>query len=180
MRRIALVLLLLTMVAGTAAFADAQAARGGRGPAAALVAPAKLVALLPTVPGWTKGEPDSEVITTGVTMVVARVSYDKGDLSMSLEITDTLASPMLMMAYTAMTSAASTTGKTIEGVTGKTITVAGFPGVEAWDSKEKVADVIVAVNGRFIVKASLSDAKDTSAPRAAVEAVDLKALAALK
>jgi hypothetical protein len=159
--------------------AEPQAARG-RGVSGPPVAPEKLEALLPKLPGWERGEPSSEVMAIGPGMSVARVQFDKGDLSMTLEITDTLANPMLMGPWAMLAGTATPAGRTVEGVTAKTFPIGGFTGIEVWDSKEKAADAIVVVNGRFVVKASLSDAKDTSAPRAAVEAVNFKALAVLK
>jgi hypothetical protein len=144
------------------------------------VAPEKLEALLPVVKGWQKGQSDSETMNVGIVMSVARVSYEKGDLGVSLEITDTLGNAMLMGPVQTMLSSATPAGKTVDGVTAKTFAVGGFTGVEVWDSKEKVADAIVAVGGRFLVKASQSDARDTTAVRAVVEVVNLKALADLK
>jgi hypothetical protein len=168
------------MVSSAAGFATPQAARGGRGTPATPVAPAKFVALLPTIPGWTKGQPDSEVINIGMVMSTARVSYEQGDLSLSMEIIDTLANPMLMGSFMSMMMGAGQTQVKTETGWARGITIAGFPGAEVWDNETKTADVLVVLNGRFVVKAGVSGMKDTTVARQAVEAVDLKALAALK
>ncbi len=152
-------------------------ARGAAGPP---VAPARLIALFPTVAGWTKGEPDGEVMTAGLTMSVARVRYEKGDLSLAMEITDTLSDPQLMGPVMSGIQAAGAGKRKTETGWARAVTIGGFPGAEVWDDESTAADVMVIVNGRFVVRARVSDVKDTSAARMAVEAVDLKAVAALK
>lgn len=176
----ALALFFIAAIAATTVAAELPQVARGRGASGSPVAPEKLQALLPTLAGWTRGEPDGEVLNLGMTMSVARVSYEKGDLSMTLEITDTLANQQLMGPFAgAMVKVGGQKQKTETGWA-RGITLAGFPGAETWEDNIRTATVVVIVNGRFVVKADLADAADTSAPRAAVEAVNLKALAALK
>jgi hypothetical protein len=145
----------------------------------AVVAPAKLVALLPAIPGWTKGEPKGEAMNMGtMTLSMARVSYEKDDSSIKLEITDTVFNQMILGPFSSMMKAGFSE-KTSAGWR-KSVTIGGFPGLESWDAEQKSADVVTAVAGRYLVKASATEVADTSTARKAVEAVDLKALAALK
>jgi hypothetical protein len=143
-----------------------------------LIAPDKLVALLPQVPGWTKGEPSSESVTTGIMMSVARVSYEKGDSNISLEIMDTAMNQMLIAPFTMILQSgyAETSGKGYR----KGATIKGFPGIESWDPEGPSANVVVLVAERFLVNASGSGVSDANATRKVVEAVDLTALAGLK
>lgn len=160
---------------------DAQTARGRGAGVTTPVAFEKLVALLPAIAGWTKGEPEGEVTNMGaLTMSVGRADYEKGDLSLTLEITDTLANQMLMGPFMAGLNAAGTTKTKTESGWAQKVTIGGFPGVEVFDSEDKRADVMVILDGRFVVRAQISDVQDTAAAKAAVEAVNLRALAALK
>ena len=154
----------------------------GRGAAATAPVPfEKLVALLPAIPGWTKQEPSGEVTNMGpLTMSVGRADYEKGDLSLEIEITDTLANQMLMGPFMAGLNAAGTARTKTESGWAQKVTIGGYPGTEVYDTEEKRADVMVILDGRFVVRAQISDVPDTAAAKAAVEAVNLKALAALK
>jgi hypothetical protein len=62
----------------------------------------KLVALLPEPTGWTRSKPRGEQMSMGVSMSKAEASYEKGESSVRLEITDSsfnqlLLAPMSMM-----------------------------------------------------------------------------------
>ena len=115
-----------------------------------------------------------------LTMSVARVDYEKGDLSLQLEITDTLANQMLMGPFMAALNAAGTARTKTESGWAQKVTIGGYPATEVYDTEDKRADVVVILDGRFTVRAQISDVPDTAAAKAAVEAVNLKALAALK
>ena len=159
----------------------AQVARGRGAVGTTPVAHEKLVALLPAIAGWTKGEPEGELQKMGpLTMSVGRVDYEKGDLSLSLEITDTLANQMLMGPFMSGLMAAGTGKTKTESGWAQKVSIGGFPGVESFDSEDKRADVMVILDGRFVVRAQISDVPDTAVAKAAVEAVNLKALASLK
>jgi len=159
----------------------AQTARGRGAAATTPVAREKLIALLPTIAGWTKGEPEGTVLNVGaMPMSVGRVDYEKGDLSLRLEITDTLANQMLMGPFMAGLNAAGAARKKTESGWVQKVTIGGYPGTEVYDTEDKRADVMVILDGRFVVRATISDVPDTAAAKAAVEAVNLKALAALK
>jgi hypothetical protein len=144
-----------------------------------LVAPEKLVALLPQLPDWPRGEASTDTITTGMTMRVVRVSYEKGDTTINLEIIDTAKNQMTLTGLTMVMKEGNVVDTSGKGYR-KSITVAGHPGVESWDPEGPTADIMVIVADRFLVKASASDVKDTTTPRQLIDAVDYKALAALK
>ena len=160
---------------------EAQTARGRGAAGTTPVAHEKLVALLPAMAGWTKGEPEGETTKMGpLTMSVGRADYEKGDLSLTVEITDTLANQMLMGPFMTMLTVAGTGKTKTESGWAQKVTIGGYPGTEVYDTDDKRADVMVILDGRFVVRASISDVPDTAAAKAAVEAVNLKALAALK
>lgn len=144
-----------------------------------VVAPEKLVPFLPQLAGWTRGEPETESLTVGMTMSTARVSYQKGDDSFSLDIIDTGGNQMTMQAMTMATKGAGHTESDAKGYR-KTFAFAGQPGVEAWDAESSTADALLIVAGRYLVSSKVSGVKDTALARKVIEAVDVKALAALK
>jgi hypothetical protein len=143
-----------------------------------VVAPEKMVPLLPQLAGWTRGEPDSQTITMGMPMSTTQVSYQQGDDSLNLSIIDTGGNQMTLKAMTMATGGAYAE-KDAKGYR-KTFVFAAQPGVESWDAESSTADVLLIVAGRYLVKSNASGVKDTALAKQLVEAVDIKALAALK
>lgn len=150
----------------------------GKMPSGPVVSADKLVSVLPELPGWEKGEPKSETVTAGMTMTLASVEYSKGDSSIRLEISDSSANQLLLAPYIALTKT-NVSERTDNGYR-KTVTVGGSPGFEEWDGPGNSAEVMVIVGGRFVVKAKSYSVPDATSTRQAVEAVDARALAALK
>jgi hypothetical protein len=151
---------------------------GGRTASPALVPYERLVPLLPQLTGWTREAPDGETTTAPMPMSVARANYQKGESTMSVEIIDTALSRMLVTPFTMMTHAGfyQKNGKGYD----KAATVAGFPGVESWYPEDgATANVVVIVGDRYLVKANATGVTDPTPARGALEAIDLKALAAM-
>lgn len=137
-----------------------------------------LQALLPDMPGWTKGEPKGETETVGVSMSRVHVDYDKGESTLSFEIMDStmnqaLLGPAMALAKTGYSE------QTSEGFK-KGTAVGGFPGVEEWTTVSKRGVVTAIVGGRFIATVTGEGVPDIDTVRKALEAMDLKKLAALK
>jgi hypothetical protein len=137
----------------------------------------QLQALLPSLPGWTRGEPTGETVTEGVAISRTQANYDKGDGSLSLEIMDSSMNQALLAPMMAMLKPGYDQ-RTVEGYK-KATTIGGFPGAEEWTVVSKHGVVTAVVNERFFATAT-GDGVDIDTVRKAVEAIDLKKLAALK
>lgn len=137
-----------------------------------------LQALLPDLPGWTKGEPKGETETVGVSISRVQVDYEKGDSTLSFELMDSsmnqaLLAPMAALVKTGISE------RTSDGYK-KGTTVGGLPGTEEWTSTSKRGVVTVIAGGRFFATVTGEGVPDIETVRKAVEAIDLKKLAALK
>ena len=91
---------------------------------------------------------------------------------------DSSLNQMLTSAFL-MGAKAGVVEKTADGYT-KGTTVAGFPAVESWTPAAKNGELGLLVGGRYLVKVNGSTVPDVETIRKAVEAIDLKKLAALK
>ena len=137
-----------------------------------------LAALLPNVPGWEKGDANGEQSEMmGMTFSRAEAEYNKGDVNVRLEITDTALIQGMLMPFTMMSSGLNE--KTAEGYRRGT-TVAGHPGWEEWENQTKNGDVNVLVAGRFIVHASGYDLPSMDPVKEIIAALPAARLAALK
>lgn len=137
-----------------------------------------LVALLPSVPGWERGDVNGEQSEMmGMTFSRAEAEYNKGDVNVRLEITDTALIQGMLMPFTMMSSGLNE--KTAEGYRRGT-TVAGHPGWEEWENQTKNGDVNVLVAGRFIVHASGYDLPSMDPLKEIISALPAARLAALK
>ena len=150
----------------------------GSGPAAGLtlVPHTTLETYLPALPGWTfEYQPRGDTDTAeGYARI--QVNYARGENGMSIEIVDTMKNPNVLdplPATLASDAAAQQAGLT-------RTTVGGFPGVQEWTPEPRNGEVTVLLSDRFVVKAVGSTVPDLATIRAAVEAVDLKKLAAVK
>ncbi len=137
-----------------------------------------LVALLPNVAGWEKGDVNGEQSEMlGMTFSRAEAEYNKGDVNIRLEITDTALIQGMLMPFTMMSTGLNE--KTAEGYRRGT-TVNGHPGWEEWQIQEKNGDVNVLVAKRFIVHASGYDLPNIDVVKEIIAAVATAQLAALK
>ncbi len=114
----------------------------------------------------------------GISISHVQANYEQGDASLSFEILDSSNGSMLLAPFNMM-ARAGYVEKTSEGYT-KATTIAGLPGVESWTTADKNGDVAVLVGGRYLLKVSGSTVPDVETIRKALEAVDLKKLAALR
>lgn len=138
-----------------------------------------LLPFLPDMPGWTKGEPKGETDNAmGINVSRVQVDYDKGESTMSFEIMDSSMNPAILTPFT-MAAKAGLEERTAEGYTKSTM-VAGYPAVEEWTPEAKNGSVGLLVGGRYLVKVTGSTVADVETIRKAVQAVDLRKLAALK
>jgi len=138
-----------------------------------------LVALVPTVTGWTRGEVSgSRDEMMGMSFSRAEAEYTKGNVTIRLEILDTALIPMMVMPFS-MAASGSLNEKSAEGYKRGT-TVNGSPGWEEWTNDGKNGDVNVLVAGRFLVHGSGSDLPGFEPIREIMAAVPMARVAALK
>ncbi len=137
----------------------------------------KLMELLPDVPGWEKEKPKGEQSSSMMNVSNAEARYTKGDFRVKLSITDAALNQMLMTGFTmamALQNERSSTGFK------RSATYSGQPAFEEWNSENKSANVTIAVNKRFIVKAEGSDFDSFDVIKEVVDKIDMAKLAALK
>ena len=137
-----------------------------------------LIALLPELPGWTRGDPKGESVTAPMAHSRAEARYTMGDSRLTLELADTALSPVLT-APLAMFLRSGYAERSTDGFK-RAVTVAGHPAMEDWNTRSRRGEVTVLVANRFTIKASGDDVPSIDVVRRAAEAVDIGKLAALK
>src|SRR5205085_1567308 len=142
---------------------------------------AKLVPILPEAPqGWTadKAEGSTEDVG-GFRITNVHRDYRKGDgdkaPTAALSILDSIANPDYVSATTA---AWKSNSETSEGY-GKSVTIDGNPGFEAFEKESKHATLWVMIANRYFVQIELQN-QDPKELQEWVKHVDLKKLAAIK
>jgi hypothetical protein len=134
-----------------------------------------LQALLPDLPGWTRGEVKGD---TDRTESVSRVTvdYDKGESTVSVELMDSSLNPNLLASIKDILKAPVAS----PGTTVATSTIAGFPAAEEWTAEAKNGVVHVLVADRFMLAVTGSTVPDLATLRRVAETIDLRKLASLK
>jgi hypothetical protein len=121
----------------------------------------------------------AKMLTVGVTLSNAKVSYEKPDSSeLDIEISDSSMTAALLAPYAAILKG-NHSEKTDEGYT-KTTKVNGFPASETWQHGVKWGEFKIIVAERFVVSVKGNAVPDIETVRKAAEAMDLKGLAALR
>lgn len=136
-----------------------------------------LQALLPTVPGWTRGEMTGMVLSVPLRGTQASLQLTRGDAAMSIEIIDTVFNQALyapVAAYLADGFTSSTDGDTTRAVK-----VQGQPAFEQFTRDGQTAAVTVLVGQRFLVRVQTTGVPDMTSARGAADAIDMAKLAAL-
>jgi hypothetical protein len=123
------------------------------------------------LPGWEMGKPTGERMTAPVTFSSAKVTYRKGDAEIRATLTDSGFNQLLFIPFTM----AMTAGYERETESGyeKSTSVAGFPGMEKWDSDGKAGEVSAFVNKRFILQLEGSNLEDTKVLHELAKATNL-------
>lgn len=152
----------------------AAALGGGEGKAAEPVAFRDLMALLPSLDGWERSEPEGERMTAPMPYAVASARYRKGEAEMDLKLTDSALNQVLLLPYAMITSG----GFDRETSTGyeKAVKVAGYPGMETWKAPNRRAELTVIVGKRFVVNVTGSGVDSTRDLHTLVSSIDLAKL----
>ncbi len=140
----------------------------------------EIKALLPeTAGGMDRTEASGEKNTAmGMTVAFAEGSYESGNESLTIRITDISAvGPMMRMAQFAWTQAEIDR----EGDSGfeRTTTIHGHKAMETYDSRYKKGEVQIFVGERFIIEASGRNIVFEKV-REAIDSIDINKLLALK
>jgi hypothetical protein len=141
----------------------------------------KLLPILPDAPqGWSADKAEGSTEDAGgfrITNVHRdyRKGEDKGAPTAAISILDSAANPDYV---TATTAAWSNTSETNEGY-GKSVTIDGNPGFEAFEKEGKHATLWIMVANRYFLQIELQN-QDPKELQEWVKRVDLKKLSAIK
>jgi len=133
---------------------------------------------LPDVPGWTRGTPIGQTITTGVTYSKVNVDYVKGESVIRLEICDSGFNRLLLAPLSPML--APSYSERNRNWQKRFVKIQDTPGFESWDEDAKEAEVTMVAGGRFIVYARGTNMPDLTPVKSLVQAMNLSQLSSLK
>jgi len=138
----------------------------------------RLPGLFPEFDGWQRSAPVSSSVTLPAPASHATSSYKRGAAQIDLQITDTGGDPELVKSLGGIAGTAFSQ-KAANGYM-KGTTFAGFPAVESWNHVDKLGEISVLVEGRFIVHASGTGMDGVEPLKQILERVDLGKLASLR
>jgi hypothetical protein len=138
----------------------------------------ELQTAFPEVPGWEKGKPTGEKMSSPIAFSKAEVVYRKGDARIEATITDSGFNQLMLLPLMWIQN----TGYEKETEQGyeKARKVAGYPGFEKWNTERKDGEVNAFVNKRFILALEGRNIDDPKVLHQFAEATDLGKLAGLK
>ena len=158
--------------------AGAASAMGGDGKTVDPIGFKELQPFFPDLPGWEKGKPTGERMTSPVPFSQAEVHYRKGNSRIEMSIVDSGLHPLLLAPYTMLLA----TGyeKQTENGYEKSTKVGDDPGWEKWNGNTKRGEVSAVVAQRFVVRAEGTRVEDLTVLKDALAKTDLAKLAALQ
>lgn len=167
-----------TACAGSSGTDETDAAGGTPAARVALTPHAALAALLPTPTGWERGEVASGQVGPPAPAAHAGTSYTKGDARIDLEITDTGGEAEYLEATQQI--AGSDFNRTSDNGYIRGARIGGSPAVESWNHVDRLAEVTILIDQRFVVHASASGLDGIEALRSFVESVPFADITALR
>jgi hypothetical protein len=140
-------------------------------PSVALVPHETLLALVPDLAGWTRGATTSAAVALPAPASHAVAAYTRGQARIDFEITDTGGHPDYVgsLAKIAGTSFAQ---KASNGYM-KGTTLAGHPAVESWNHVDRLGDISLLVDRRFVIHATGTGLDGIETLRTLVEKVKI-------
>jgi hypothetical protein len=165
--------------------AGMEALAKGLGAAAGVASGGKAVDPLPfrelqvtfaDLSGWEKMKPTGESMTAPFKISNAAVRYTKGESEIRVKITDSAYNALMLVPFTWV----SNMGYEKETETGyeKATKVAGFPGLEKWNTASKDGELTLVANKRYIVELEGDDIDDTKVLHQLAESMSLGKLPA--
>jgi hypothetical protein len=137
----------------------------------------QLQAVLPEVPGWEREKPTGERMTMPVPFSQAEATYRANDADIEVKIVDSAFSQLLIAPW-AMFLTAGYEKQTSDGYE-KSVSVAGNPGFERWDSSSKDGELNLVVAKRFLVTIDGNNINDTKVLQEFASKIDTSKLASL-
>jgi len=137
----------------------------------------KLEALLPAIPGFTRGMPNGD---TDNQEAVSRTTVDYespgGAGTISVELMDTCRNPNMLSQFREYLKVGP---PPTPGTTFRSVAVKGFPAYEEWTAVSQHTEIHILVADRFAVKLT-GDFVNLPTVQNAAQTIDLQKLAALK
>jgi hypothetical protein len=126
---------------------------------------------VPDFDGWTRDPAMSATVSLPAPAAHASATYARGRARIDLEITDTGGHPDFVGS---LAKIAGTTfiQKATNGYM-KGTTIAGFPAVESWNHTDKLGDISILADRRFVVHATGTGLDRIETLRTLIEKVDL-------
>lgn len=162
--------------------ASTAGSSGSSSSSAKVVPHEKLAELLPNIPGF-KRESDVNA-STDPDANVSRVQLDYiqdggGTAGLSVEMMDVAANSVMLAPMKELLRLQGTR-QTAAGTEEKVTSIAGYPAAQEWTPQANNGSVSVLVGDRFLIKVTGSSVANVDVISKAVEAIDLKKIAALK
>ena len=159
------------MAAGMEGLAKALGAAAGAANGGKAVDPLPfrdLQATFADLSGWEKMKPTGESTTAPFKISTAGVRYKKGDAEIRVKITDSAYNALMLVPF----SWVSNMGYE------KAVKVAGFPGLEKWNTESKDGELTLVANKRYIVELEGDDIDDPKVLQSLAESMSLAKLPA--
>lgn len=176
---------ILTLLVGLTAVVACAGTSGGDGaagatPAArvALAPHGSLAGLLPEPADWTRGEVASAQVDLPAPASHAATSYTRANARIDVEITDTGGDAEYLEATQQI--AGTNFDRVSDNGYIRGARVGGSPAVESWNHVDRLAEITVLVDDRFVVHASASGLDGIEALRSFVESIPLADIPALR
>jgi hypothetical protein len=158
--------------------AGAASAVGGNGEPVTPVSFKQLQSVFPTLPGWTRGKPTGEQMTSPVAYSQSEIRYTKGDGRIELKIIDSGFHQLLLAPYTVFLTAGYE--RQTENGYEKSTKVGAEPGWEKWNAAANTGEVNAVVAKRFLVQAEGHKVEDIKILHDVLGKIDFVRLGKLK
>jgi hypothetical protein len=158
--------------------AAAGAAAGADGKPVDPVSFQQLETVLPEISGWQREKPRGERMTMPVPFSQSEATYTNGEAQVEVKIVDSAFSQLLVAPW-AMFLTTGYQKETSEGYE-KSISVAGNPGFEKWNSDDKDGELNLVVGKRFLVTIEGNNINDAKVLHDFAAKLDTGKLAGLK
>jgi hypothetical protein len=139
-------------------------------PAVTLVPLADLRAAVPVMDGWSRSEITVQELPAPARSTAASASFTRGVEKLDLEIADTGGDPRAIESLEHM--AGSNVRRTVANGYFAGTTIRGHPAVESWNTVDKLGELSLLIQRRYIIHVAGSGLPDAAAMRALAEAVD--------
>jgi hypothetical protein len=162
------------MAAGMEALAKGLGAAAGAANGGKTVDPLNfrdLQAAFVDLPGWEKKKPTGETISAPFKISTAEVRYTKEQSEIRVKITDSAYNALMLVPFSWLSSMGI--DKETENGYEKSVKVAGFPGLEKFNTESKDGELTIVANKRYIVEIEGSDVPDAKVLTQVAEAMSL-------